>query len=148
MIQLHDLKPNPGSRKKRKRLGRGNASGRGTYSGRGMKGQKARAGGKKGLKQRALKEQLISKTPKVRGFKSLYKKMEIVNIGELEKRFEEGAKINQKILFEKRLIRDLKNRVKILGEGKLTKKLVVAADAFSKSARQAIRKAGGEIIRT
>lgn len=109
-----------------------------------MKGQRARAGGKKGLKQRALKEQLISKTPKVRGFKSLYDKMEVVNIGELEKRFEEGAKIDSKILFEKGLIRNLQNRVKILGEGKLTKKLVIAADAFSKSAREAIKKAEGE----
>ncbi|PIY78798.1 MAG: 50S ribosomal protein L15, partial [Parcubacteria group bacterium CG_4_10_14_0_8_um_filter_35_7] len=86
-LSLHNLKSR--KRKKRKRVGRGNASGHGTYSGRGLKGQKSRSGGKKGLKLKGFKV-IIQNIPKTRGFKSIHPKMEIVNTGDLEKKFKEG----------------------------------------------------------
>lgn len=141
---LHNLKSPPGAKKKRKRVGRGNASGHGTYSGRGLKGQRSRSGGKKGLKRRGLR-QLLRNKPKFSGFKSLKPKMEIINIKELEKNFKTGDIINSEKLIEKRLIRVPQRGLKILGEGKLNKKFTVIADAFSESAKEAIIKAGGQI---
>lgn len=143
-LTLHNLKIPQGAKKKRKRVGRGNASGHGTYSGRGQKGQKARSGGKKGLKRLGLRQFLRSK-PKIGGFRSFKPKRAIVNIGQLEKKFKDGEIVDSQQLINKNLIKDDKNGVKILGEGKLNKKLTVIANAFSESAKKAIIKAGGEI---
>lgn len=143
-LGLHNLRPAKGARKKRKRVGRGNASGHGTYSGRGMKGQRARSGGKGGLKLKGFKQR-IQQTPKLRGFKSYKPKMETVNLRDLELKFKDGDVVNPQKLVEVNLIKDTRSGVKILGDGKLTKKLVVRANAFSKSAERGIVEAGGRI---
>ena len=141
-LSLHNLKAK--KRKKAKRFGRGNASGRGSYSGRGIKGQRARSGGRRGLKRRGLMGLLRNK-PKLGGFKSLQPKMETVNVEKLEENFEAGEIVNAKKLMAKSLIKDNRRGVKILGEGQLTKKLTVVADDFSESAKGAIIKAGGNV---
>jgi len=142
-LTLHNLKINKKAKKKPKRVGRGNASGHGTYSGRGLKGQKSRSGGKSGLKRRGL-SQLLRNKPKLGGFKSLNPKMETVNIDQLERNFEAGEIVNAKKLINKNLIKDNKTGVKILGDGKLTKKLTVIVNSFSESAKKAIIEAGGQ----
>jgi len=141
-LTLSNLKPAKGAIKKRKDIGRGGK--RGTYSGRGLKGQKARSGGTAGLKALGMR-QVIRRIPKLRGFKSHKPKMAIVNLADLEKTFENGAKVNPQELFKAGLIRGSAFGVKILGEGKLSKKLNVSAKAFSASAKEAIEKAGGQI---
>ncbi|MEK7166996.1 MAG: 50S ribosomal protein L15 [Patescibacteria group bacterium] len=143
MLNLHTLKPAKGSRKKGKRVGRGGK--RGSYSGRGMKGQKARSGGKKGLQLKGLKK-MIQSIPKKRGFKSIHPKADIVNIKQLDIKFKNDDKITPEILFKKGLINKIKNKVKILGDGELTKKLIVEKCAVSKSAKEKIEKAGGKIL--
>lgn len=135
------------SSKKKKRIGRGNASGHGTYSTRGMKGQRSRSGGKSGLMKRAIKEQLLLKTPKIRGFKSISKKLEVVNLGDLDKFFREGDRVTPKELFSKGLIKSQNTRFKILGGEELKKSLEVYAHAFSKKAMQAIEEKSGKIYK-
>ena len=141
-LTLSNLKPAKGAIKKRKDIGRGGK--RGTYSGRGMKGQKARSGGRHGLKALGLR-QVIRRVPKLRGFKSQKPKMAIVNLADLERVFENDAKITPQELFKVGLIRSTAFGVKILGDGKLSKKLNVSARAFSASAKEAIEKAGGQV---
>jgi len=141
-LKLHNLKAQ--KTKNRKRVGRGIATGQGTYAGRGLKGQKSRSGGKRGLKRKGLK-MFLHQIPKKRGFKSFYDKMSVVNIDELAKKFDDKELITPKKIFEAGLIRSYQNGVKVLGSGKITKKLFVQAESFSKSAENAIKKAGGEI---
>lgn len=143
-LNLNNLQIVKGSKRKKKRVGRGNASGSGTYSGRGQKGQRSRSGGKGGLKRRGLRQLLKSK-PKIGGFKSLKPKMANVNIDELEKNFSTGEVVDLKKLISKNLTKFSKSGLKILGNGKLTKKLTVIADAFSESSKKAIIKAGGKV---
>jgi large subunit ribosomal protein L15 len=142
-LTLHNLRINKASKKKPKRLGRGNASGHGTYSGRGLKGQKSRSGGKGGLKRKGLANLLRNK-PKIGGFRSPYPKMTVINLDLLEQNFKAGELVNPGILLAKNLVRKAKDRIKILGEGKLTKKLTVLAHSFSESAKKAIIEAGGK----
>ncbi|MBU0597952.1 50S ribosomal protein L15 [Patescibacteria group bacterium] len=130
--------------KTRKRRGRGDGSGRGTYSTRGMKGQRSRSGGKSGLKRRGLK-QYLQQIPKSRGFKSIHLSNMVVNISDLEKNFETGEVINLSKMHKAGLIKINQKRVKVLGSGKIKKKLTVQAHSFSKSAMEAIKKAGGSI---
>jgi large subunit ribosomal protein L15 len=152
-MQLHQLKPKH-KLKRKKRVGRGGK--RGTYSGRGVKGQKSRAGRKFEPAIRGL----IKRYPKLRGykFKRIRPKPAVVNIDILEKKFsvkDESAadrkaeiKINPQVLLERGVIRRIKGRlpkVKILGRGKLTKKLTIEDCQVSKSAREEIEKAGGSI---
>src|SRR3989338_1388867 len=142
-LTLDNLKINFGAKKKRKRVGRGNASGHGTYSGRGLKGQRARSGGKKGLKLRGLK-QLLKNKPKIGGFKSQKGKFVIINLDQLEKNFSANEIVNPAKIIAKGLTLEIKNGIKILGQGKLTKKLNVLANAFSESAKKAIMEVGGQ----
>lgn len=142
-MQLQELKPIH-KLKKKKRVGRGGK--RGTYCGRGIKGQKARAG----KKLQPLIREVIKKYPKLRGyrFKSKKEKLAIVNLESLEKRFKSGDIISPKILFERRLIRRIKGRipkVKILGRGEIKKALQIEGCQLSKSVREKIEKAGGQI---
>ncbi len=142
-MQLHQLKPIH-KLKKRKRVGRGGK--RGTYSGKGIKGQKSRAG----RKFAPIIRELIKRYPKLRGyrFKGRQKNLAVINVGVLEKKFAESDLVNPKILLERRLIRRIKGKipkVKILGEGELTKKLTIENCEVSKSAKEAIEKAGGTI---
>lgn len=143
-ITLNNLKISRGSKRKAKRVGRGNASGHGSYSTRGLKGQRSRSGGKKGLKRFGLNTMVRNK-PKLGGFKSLRAKPEVVNLDQLEAMFNVGEVVNTKRLIEKNLIDSAKHGVKVLGKGKLTKKLTVAASSFSETAKDAIIKAGGKI---
>lgn len=131
--------------KAKKRVGRGNASGKGTTAGRGSKGQKARSGGRSGLKLKGMKANLQN-IPKLPGFKSLRSKKEVVNISALETHFNNGDLVNASTLEAKKLIVSKKVGVKILGNGTLSKKLKVAVDAVSQSAADAITKAGGTVI--
>ena len=139
-MQLHELKRKTVN-KSHKRVGRG--GGRGKTSGRGTKGQKARAGHKMWP---AIREQL-KKLPKRRGysFKSIETKPSVVNVSTLEKFFSTGDTINPKILLERGATRG-PGKVKILGDGELTKKLTISGCLVSGSAREKIEKAGGQVV--
>lgn len=139
-MQLHELKPEE-KRKKKKRRGRGKKYG--MYSGRGIKGQKARAGHKL---QPAIRR-FIKRYPKKRGyrFKSLQEKPEVVNVGRLNRLFEEGDEVTPKTLSKKGLVSGGKE-VKILGKGKLEKGLTLKDVEISKSAREKVEKAGGKVV--
>lgn len=143
-ITLSNLKPAAGSRTRSKRLGRGNASGKGTYSGKGIKGQKARSGGRKGLKLLGLKR-IFQRVPKHRGFKSIHPKPTLVNVKDLQAYFAAAAVVSPQILEAAGLVRTSRNGVKILGDGTLNKALTVQDCEVSKSAREKIEKAGGRI---
>ncbi|MCD4704868.1 50S ribosomal protein L15 [bacterium] len=147
MLTLSNLKVKKSAKSKKQRRGRGNASGRGNYSGRGMKGQRSRSGGKSGLKRMGMKK-IIAQLPKLRGFNRNSDKVAIVNLSDLERKFKDGEEVNIKKLLKLGLIDSIKNGVKILGKGVLNKKLKIKAHSFSKSAQEAIIKAGGEIIET
>lgn len=122
MITLNNVKKGRGTLQKKKRIGRGNGSGTGTYSGRGLKGQKSRAGsGKDRLKRLGMKQGLL-KIPKVRGFKSLYPKSQVVNIELLNINFKDNDIVNPEALYAKKLISKKDQKVKILGDGILTLK--------------------------
>lgn len=143
-ITLSNLKPPRGSRRRSKRLGRGNASGKGTYSGRGIKGQRARSGGKGGLKRIGLKR-ILQRIPKHRGFTSVHGRPAVINVGALEERFNTGTTITPGLLVQHDLIQNIKGGVKILGDGKLTKAFTVKGCAVSKPAREKIEAVGGRI---
>lgn len=144
-LGLHNLKSNPGATHRIKRLGRGNASGHGTYSTRGCKGQKARTGGSSGLKRKGFRHILLS-IPKKRGFQSIYSKSAVVNLGRLDKAYKDGETVNMETILSKGLITNKpKGRIKILGVGELTKKLVFQACDFSVSARNKAEKSGSTI---
>jgi len=139
MLSLHTIKPASGATKKRKRVGRGNASGHGTYSGRGQKGQRSRSGGRSGLKRMGMKQNLLQ-TPKLRGFKSDKPKNQIVNLDDLNKNFKDNSVISPRSLIKAGLIKDAKKPVKILGKGELRiKKLQFKGVKISKSVVEQIK---------
>jgi len=142
-MQLHELKRKHKNRDK-KRVGRGGKHG--TYSGRGIKGQKARAG----RKMEPIIRSLIKRYPKLKGYRSfrIDSDFAVVNLEILEKNSKDGEIINPENLIKKGIISNIKGRspkVKILGTGKLTKKLVFENCKTSKTAKEAIEKAGGSI---
>lgn len=145
-MQLHDLKPNAGSNKRRKRVGRGNGSGKGTYSGRGLNGQGSRAGGTKGAGFEGGQTPLAMRLPKLPGFVSP-RRIEYtpINVSTLEARFENDAVIDGVALKAARLTKYEDEPVKILGDGELTKKFTVKADKVSASAKAKIEAAGGKV---
>lgn len=118
---MHNIKPKKGSKKKAKRIGRGNASGTGTYSGKGLKGQKARSG-VSNLKRLGMKKQL-QQTPKVRGFKFKKPKNQVINVELINKNFKDGETVNLENLIAKNLIKNANRPVKILGKEKLKVKV-------------------------
>lgn len=144
-MNLHTLKPRPGAKHRRKRLGQGESSGKGKTSGKGHKGQKARSGGSLRLGFEGGQMPLIRRLPK-RGFNNaaFKKNFAIVNLTDLN-RFDEGATINEAALLEAKLIRGKYVGVKILGTGELTKKLTITVDKVSASAREKIEKIGGTV---
>ncbi|MCR4874179.1 MAG: 50S ribosomal protein L15 [Clostridia bacterium] len=144
-LELHNMKPAEGSKKSAKRLGRGIGSGLGKTSGKGHKGQWARSGGGVRPGFEGGQMPLTRRLPK-RGFKNRFVKVyTIVNINELEK-FENETEITPEVLLSNGVISKIEaNGVKVLGNGTLTKKLVVKASKFSKSAVEAIEKAGGSV---
>ena len=140
-MKLNELKPAAGSRFKRLRKGRGLSSGHGFTSGRGTKGQKAH--GKTRLGFEGGQMPLYRQMPK-RGFSNINRKeYAIVNLTTLN-RFDDGAEVTRAVLLENGVIKNVKSGVKILGNGKLTKKLTVKANKFSASAVKAIEAAGGK----
>lgn len=147
IIALADLRPTPGSKKKRKRVGRGNAGKGGTYAGKGRKGQNARSGSGKGPYFEGGQLPLVRRLPRVRGFTNIFRiPYRIVNIERIEAVFEVSDEINPEILLEKGLIKKGKNPVKVLGQGDLSKALTIQAHAFSRGARAKIEAAGGQAI--
>jgi large subunit ribosomal protein L15 len=141
-IYLHNISPTKGSQKDRKRVGRGGK--RGTYSGRGLKGQKSRSG-VSGLKRRGMK-QLIERSHKLRGFKSIHAKPEIISLADLDKNFKASDKVTPQILVKKKLVDTARNGVKILSNGKIKSKITVSGCSISATAKTAIESAGGKVI--
>ena len=144
MITLSNLKPAKGSIKKRKRVGRGPGSGYRKTAGRGMNGQKSRSGFSRRRGFEGGQMPLIRRVPK-RGFTNIFKKeYNIINLDSIEKT---GLKeIKYEDFFEKRLARNKRKKIKILGSGELTRKVKIHAHKFSKPAIEKIKKTGGEII--
>ena len=144
-MKLHELRPAEGAVSSKKRLGRGTATGQGKTSGRGQKGQKSRSGvavhgfegGQMPLYRRIAR----------RGFSNYWFKKEfaIVNLRDLEARFADGETVNKETLVLKGLANKADELIKVLGDGELTKKLTVAVDKVSASAKEKIEKAGGSV---
>ena len=144
MLQ-HNLRPPAGATHKRKRVGRGDGSGHGSYSGKGCKGQKARSGGGVRLGFEGGQLALIKRLPRKRGFTNIFRtEYSIVNVGEL-KAFSANAEITPKELLDVGLIRSFKYPVKILGDGKIDRPLIVKAKKFSAAAEKKIVAAGGKV---
>uniref|UniRef100_A0A7C5VUT0 Large ribosomal subunit protein uL15 n=1 Tax=Thermomicrobium roseum TaxID=500 RepID=A0A7C5VUT0_THERO len=142
-MKLHDLKPAPGSRKPKTRVGRGIAAGKGKTAGRGTKGQKARGKVRPGFE--GGQNPLYMRVGRKRGFKYPFKIVfEVVNVGRLNDLPVEGV-ITPDTLRQYRLVRENGAPVKILGNGEVTRPLHVQAHAFSESARQKILAAGGTV---
>ncbi|ACR80564.1 MULTISPECIES: 50S ribosomal protein L15 [Kosmotoga] len=142
-FSLENLRPAPGSRPKSKRVGRGSSSGKGKTSSRGHKGQ-GRGTGKVRMFFEGGQTPLFRRIP-IKGFKNRNaKEYVIINLSTLEEVFEEGNVITPEILLEKKIIKNLKDGVKILGKGELTKALVVKAHAFSRTAKEKIEAVGGK----
>ena len=145
-MRLHDLKPNPGAKHRRKRLGCGESSGHGKTSGKGHKGQKARSGGslRPGFEggQMPLHRRLPKRGFNNAAFKTVYG---IINLDDLEKRFDDGAAINEKLLRGAGLVRGSLEGIKVLGRGAVKKSFHLEVDSISASAREKIEKAGGTI---
>ena len=143
-MKLHTLKNTEGARKKRKRVGRGDASNWGRTAGRGEKGQSSRSGSTKRLHFEGGQIPLFRRLPK-RGFKSRkHKDYTVVNLCDLEKVFSENETVDEKMLIEKSLVPKIKFGLKILGDGEITKPLTVIANHFSETAKAKIEAAGGK----
>lgn len=144
MIELHTLKPEPGSKKRRKRVGRGIGSGHGKTATRGTKGQKARdtipprfEGGQTPIHRRL---------PVRVGFRNVNRvEYAVINVGTLAERFQPNETVTPELLKERRILRKLKDGVKVLGEGEISIPLTVHAHAVSASARAKIEAAGGTV---
>jgi len=141
-FSLSTLKSSRGATKKRKRVGRGNASGHGTYSTRGLKGQKSRSG-VSGLKRLGMKKQLLA-IPKKRGFTSYKPKDQVVYFKNINASFVDGAHVNPKTLYAAGIIASATKRVKILSQGDLKIKNLKFNDMYySAVAKEKIEAAGG-----
>ncbi|MET0305792.1 MAG: 50S ribosomal protein L15 [Solirubrobacterales bacterium] len=149
-IGLHNLSPKPGSKKPRKRIGRGEGSGLGKTSGRGHKGAGARSGRKRKAGYEGGQNPIHMRMRKLRGphkkqsmpFENFRTSTQPVNVADLEERFEAGAEVNVESLEEKGLAKR-SDPVKILARGEISKKLEVHAHAFSAAAKEKIEAAGG-----
>ena len=143
-MKLHELSPAAGSKKDVKRIGRGHGSGWGKTAGKGHKGQKARAGHGMRPGFEGGQMPLQRRLPK-RGFNNIFaKEIVAVNVGTLEKKFENGATVDIDALVKAGVVKNSFDGVKILSNGTLNKSLTVKATAFSKSAKEKIEAAGGK----
>jgi large subunit ribosomal protein L15 len=141
-MELHTLSPRKGSTKDRKRVGRGPGSGNGKTAGRGHKGQGSRSGTKQKRNFEGGQMPLVRRLPK-RGFTNIFRtEFAIVNVGQLE-RFPAGSEVTPEVLLAEGVVSDLRDGLKILGDGTLTRDLVVKAHKFSKKALEIIQSAGG-----
>lgn len=142
-MKQHEIPSPKGSRRARTRVGRGNGS-KGNYSGRGMKGQQSRSGSgpRPGFEGGQLP--LVLKLPTRRGFTNIFRTdYAVVNLGALDERFESGAQVTPETMVEVGLLRNLKQPVKVLAKGEVTKALSVTAHRFSAQAREQLVAAGG-----
>jgi large subunit ribosomal protein L15 len=150
-IGLHSLKPPRGSRKARKRVGRGNGSGKGTTAGRGTKGYGARSGAKKRVRFEGGQNPIHMRMRKLRGphmkksmpFEPFRTHTQPVNLADLEARFDKGAEVTPEAMRAAGLAKRKDVPVKVLARGELSKALTVHAHAFSAAARERIEGAGG-----
>lgn len=143
-IGLHNLKPAPGSTHRRKRVGRGIGSGHGKTSTRGHKGNKAR--GQVNPNFEGGQTPLHRRLPQVRGFKPVNKKFyALVNLSDIESQFEAGAVVSPETLVETGILRDIRDGLKVLGDGEVTKKFSVSTHKISKSAQEKLVAAGGTV---
>jgi large subunit ribosomal protein L15 len=145
LLRQNNIAPAPGSRKDRKRVGRGTGSGHGTYSGRGCKGQKARAGNNKvrpGFEGGQLP--LIKRLPRKRGFTNIFRvEYSTVNVGELNT-FEKDTEVTLELMLAAGLVNSTTRPVKVLGDGDIDRPLTIKAQKFSASAKAKIEAAGGK----
>jgi large subunit ribosomal protein L15 len=140
-MRLEDLRPNPGAKHKAKRVGRGIGSGHGKTSTRGHKGQHARNTVRPGFE--GGQTPLHRRLPRRRGFNNIFaKEFAIINLSQLAE-FEAGTVVTPELLIEKRVIRDLKDGLKVLGDGEVKHALTVRAHKFSKSALDKLAASGG-----
>ena len=143
-MNLHELSPAPGSKKTRTRVGRGLGSGLGKTSGRGHKGQNSRSGGGVRSGFEGGQMPLYRRLPK-RGFKNIFaQQFAEVNVSSLN-RFEDGATVDPVALIEAGILKNVRDGIRILGNGEITKKLTVIANGFTKSAEEKITAAGGKV---
>lgn len=143
-MRLHELRPAPGTNKEPKRIGRGTASGQGKTAGRGEKGQNKRSGGGVRPGFEGGQMPLHRRLPK-RGFTNIFaKEYAEVNV-ELLNRFENGTEVTPELLKEVKVVKNLLDGVKILGNGELSKSLTIKAHKFTKSAIEKIEAAGGKV---
>ncbi len=145
-MNLNEILSAAGRNKRPKRVGRGTGSGHGKTSGRGHKGYGARSGAKKRLGYEGGQTPMLSRIPK-RGFNNanFRKEYQVVNVAVLEEKFENGERVDVEALVAANIINDLVMPLKVLGDGKIDKKLTVVASKFSASAREKITKAGGTV---
>lgn len=145
-MKQHEIKPAAGSRKDRKRVGRGDGSGDGTYSGRGCKGQKSRSGCKIRPGFEGGQLPIIKRLPRKRGFTSMFRKeYSIVKLGALSM-FEANSEVTPEILLDAGILKSLKLPVKILADGDIKHPLTVKADKFSTAAKTKLEAAGGKAV--
>lgn len=143
-MKLHELSPAAGATRDVKRIGRGHGSGNGKTAGKGHKGQKARSGGSIRPGFEGGQMPLQRRIPK-RGFNNIFaKQYAIVNLSNLEAKFEAGSVVDTDAIVAAGLVKNPKDGIKVLGNGDVTKSLTVKAAAFSKSAIEKIEKAGGK----
>lgn len=145
-MELKDLRPAEGSKKNRKRVGRGGGSGTGKTSGRGLNGQKSRAGGGKGVGFEGGQTPLARRLPKLPGFRNINRiEYTPVNVSRLELKFEAGETVDGESLVAMGIIKKATEPVKVLGDGEITKALTVKVDKVSASAQAKIEAAGGKV---
>lgn len=141
----HNIIPSPGARKARKRVGRGDAAGQGSYGGRGMKGQKSRSGYRIRPGFEGGQLPLIKGLPMKRGFNNKFKtEYSLVKVEDLAG-FDAGERVTPEILYQRGLVSNLRNPVKVLGNGEIDKAVTVVANKFTGSARAKIEAAGGAV---
>jgi len=145
MLKLSELRPYKGSTKRRKTVGRGVGSGHGTFSGRGAKGQLARSGASIPVGFEGGRMPLHRQIPKRRGFTSRIPKAVPISLDLLEQKFQAGEMVNPKTLFNKGLVKDANDKIKILNQGELKKSLSFEKVLVSAAAKDKIEKAGGRI---
>jgi large subunit ribosomal protein L15 len=145
-MKLHELRPQVGAKKKRKRVARGTAGRGGKTAGRGTKGQNSRSGGGKGPYFEGGQLPLVRRLPQKRGFKNLFRvEYSIINVERLSS-FRKGSRVDPTALYRAGMIKSAQKPVKILGGGELDKALTVSAHKFSAAAKDKIEAAGGTVV--
>ncbi len=148
-MRLHDVKPNPGAKHRKRRVGNGESSGLGKTCGKGHKGQKSRSGASIRPNFEGGQMPIFRRLPK-KGFNNAQFKTQfaLVNLCDLEAKFEAGDTVNEETLRSCGLVQGIYDSIKVLGNGELSKKLTVEVGKVSGTAREAIEKAGGSVTET